>query len=148
VHYVIHRNQRDRYSTTVLCNGFLAGLVSITAGCNEVEPFAAFIIGILGGLTYMGLAKLLFRLKVDDPLEASPIHVGCGILGLISLSFFSTENGIFYGGGGKLLGVQILAIICISAWSIGNSAIFLLILRAMNILREDAKTEITTIKAL
>lgn len=142
LHYMLHRNQRDRYSTTVLCNGFLAGLVSITAGCNEIEPFAAVIIGILGGFTYFGSAKLLLRIKVDDPLEASPIHVGCGILSLISVGFFSTENGIFYGGGGKLLGVEILAIVCIFGWVLGNSVLFLLILKKLNILRENAKTEI------
>ncbi len=79
--------------------------MSITSGCNVVEPFASVIIGILGGLCYFGLAKLLIRIRIDDPLEASPIHVGCGILGLVSVSFFHTERGIFYGGGGRLLGV-------------------------------------------
>lgn len=54
-----------------MTNGILAGLVSVTAGCNLFEPWAAFIVGGLGSLVYIGSTRLMEKIKVDDPLEAT-----------------------------------------------------------------------------
>merc|ERR1719210_1305732 len=56
------------------CNGVLAGLVAITAGCAFVKPWEALIIGLLGGLIYQGCSVLLFRLRVDDVVDAFAVH--------------------------------------------------------------------------
>ena len=53
-----------------LTNGILAGLVTITAGCASVEPWAAFIMGLIGSLTYSLSCLAMNKAKIDDPLEA------------------------------------------------------------------------------
>ena len=53
-----------------MTNGILAGLVSITASCNCVEPWAAGIIGILGSLVYSAFCRIMDKFKIDDPLDA------------------------------------------------------------------------------
>lgn len=65
----------DRWNLVMLCDGNLAGLVSVTGSCNNIEPWAAFVIGILGGFTYLMVTKALHVLKVDDPVDAVPIHL-------------------------------------------------------------------------
>ena len=61
---------------TSTLNGILAGLVSIPAPCAVVEPVGAFVIGVIGGaLQYFG-SLLLLKLRIDDPLEAAPVHLG------------------------------------------------------------------------
>lgn len=65
----------DRWSLIMLSNGNLAGLVAVTGSCNNIESWAAFLIGILGGFTYLFIAKVLHILKIDDPVDAIPIHL-------------------------------------------------------------------------
>merc|ERR1711924_209441 len=67
-----------RYDLGALCNGILAGLVSVTAGCGNVEPGSAFFIGIFGGCLYLSASTGLKRLHIDDPLDAFPVHGVCG----------------------------------------------------------------------
>ena len=59
------------YHLPVTLNGILTGLVSITAGCAFVQPWSAVVIGTVGSVIHFWGAKLLIRLKIDDPLEAS-----------------------------------------------------------------------------
>lgn len=64
-------NQNIRYNFSALTNGILAGLVSITASCDRVHPWAAFVIGSIGSLVYIGSTRMMSKLKIDDPLEAA-----------------------------------------------------------------------------
>jgi len=127
-----------------MTNGILAGLVSITAACDCVEPWAAFIIGILGSLVYCLACKFMNWLQVDDPLEATQVHGFCGIWGCVALAFFKVTDGILYGGeeSGKLLGIQLLGCLCIIAWVGVLSLIFFLIANALGLLRLPAEKEI------
>lgn len=68
--YITGHNTNMRMDFHGMTNGILAGLVSITACCNCVEPWAAGIIGILGSLVYSSFCKILDYLKIDDPLDA------------------------------------------------------------------------------
>ena len=61
---------------TTTLNGILAGLVSITAPCAVVEPVGAFVIGVIGGALQYFSSSLLLKLRIDDPLEATPVHLG------------------------------------------------------------------------
>ena len=109
-----------------ITNGILAGLVSVTAGCDIIETWAAFCIGIIGSFVYCFSCVLMQKLKIDDPLEASQVHGFCGAWGCIAVAFFAKDIGIVYGhaDSGKLLGYQITGCLCIAAWSGGLSAFY------------------------
>jgi len=95
-------------------NGALAGLVAITAPCAFVEPWAAIVIGAIGGVIVIFGVIMLDKLHVDDPVGAVPVHGMNGIWGTLAVGFFGKEslglayNGLFYGGGLKQLGIQML----------------------------------------
>jgi Amt family ammonium transporter len=121
------------------CNGILAGLVAITAGCANVEPWEAIIIGLVGGLVYQGASMLLRRLRVDDVVDAFPVHGACGLWGLLALGLFGNPdegmggNGAFYGG--DQLGTQIFAGLLIIVWAGVLSVLIFLPLRKAGMLR-------------
>jgi len=128
------------------CNGILAGLVAITAGCAAVSPFEAVIIGLIGGLVYQGSSMLLKKMKLDDVVDAVPVHGACGLWGLLALGFFGNPddgvggNGVFYGG--NQLVTQIVAAIIIILWVGGLSALVFVPLNLAGFLRlpDDIQT--------
>ena len=77
-----------KYDVPGLCNGILAGLVSITAGCGNVEAGSAFAIGLVGGFIYQASSMALQKFKIDDPVDASPVHGFCGIWGVLAAALF------------------------------------------------------------
>ena len=88
-----------------LCNGLLAGLVSITAACDNVTDYEALVIGILGGLIVIGVSYAVRACKVDDAIDAFAVHGACGAWGTIAVGFFHEERGVFHKGTGKNLGI-------------------------------------------
>jgi Amt family ammonium transporter len=72
--------------------------VSITAGCNSVENYSAFLIGLIGAFIYIGACKFMNKLKIDDPCSATQIHGFCGFWGVIAVGFFKKEVGLIYSG--------------------------------------------------
>ena len=139
---IIEKNKKSKYNINSLTNGILAGLVSITAGCNSVEPYSAFVIGIIGALVYMCFSKLLLKYKIDDPLDAFAVHGGCGIWGTFALGFFDINEGVFYGGNGKQIGVQLMGIIVISLWTSFMSFCLFYLLSKFKLLRISKEEEI------
>ncbi len=123
-----------------MLNGALAGLVAITASCAFVAPWAAVVIGIIGGLIVVFSMKALDRAKIDDPIFAISVHGIAGIWGTISTGFFATptlaamnggEAGLFYGGGFGQLGVQILSVVVCGLFAFVASYILLTIIKAL-----------------
>jgi len=123
------------------CNGILAGLVAITAGCNAVKPWEALLIGLVGGCVYQGASTLMKKLQIDDVVDAVAVHGACGVWGLIALGFFGNPadgiggNGLFYGGG--QLGTQVFATLVIILWVGAWSALIFLPLKHLGALRMD-----------
>jgi Amt family ammonium transporter len=115
-----------------LCNGMLAGLVSVTAGCAYVAPWAAVLIGGLGGLLVVGSALFVeHRLGVDDPVGAISIHGTCGAWGVLALGLFADGTyaprdpfngvagkvtGLFYGNPGQLA-AEAIGLVAAVAWA-------------------------------
>ena len=92
-------------------NGALAGLVAITAGTANVSPNGALIIGTFAGVLMIIAVEFIDKvLKVDDPVGAISVHGICGTFGTIMVGVFATEGGLLYGGGFRLLGIQLLGI--------------------------------------
>ena len=119
----------------------MAGLVSITAGCGSVEPYGSFVIGLIGGFVYMSFSHLLVKLKIDDPLDAFAVHGGCGCWAVLSLGFFDINEGVFYKGDGKQIGIQLMGIVVIFIWTALLSGITFFGLKKFNLLRISAKEE-------
>lgn len=132
------------------CNGVLAGLVAITAGCASVQPWEAIIIGLFGGLIYQGASMLVRRLRIDDVVDAISVHGACGLWGILSIGFLGDPdvggNGVLYGG--DQLGVQLVAGLIIIAWVSVISAIVFLALQYAGWLRvSDEEQEVGADKA-
>ena len=129
-------------------NASLAGLVAITAGCDCVSPFGAFVIGIVAGFLVVLSVEFFDNIaRIDDPVGAVSVHMVNGIWGTIAVGLFSTGEdgvmkGLFYGGGAKLFGVQALGIVAIDAYVLLTMfVVFKLIDRAIG-LRVPAQVEI------
>jgi len=127
-----------------ICNGILAGLVSITAGCGSVEPSEALCIGFVGAFVYQGASMLMQKLRIDDPLDAFAVHGACGCWGVLATGLFGNPNstggnGLFYGG--NQIGVQLFAAFIITVWVAGISVPLFLALKKIGILRVHLEVE-------
>lgn len=125
-------------------NGALGGLVAITAGCDLVSPTGAFIIGIISSIVVVYGVEFVDKvLKIDDPVGAIGVHCFCGAIGTILTGLLSTTNGLFYGGGFKFLGIQIIGVVSVFIWVlITMTIVFLLIKRTIG-LRVSENEELT-----
>ncbi len=98
-------------------NGSLAGLVAITAGCDVMDGFGAFLTGVIAGFTVVfGVEFVEKKLKIDDPVGAVGVQCMCGALGTLLTGLFAVDGGLFYGGGFHKLGVQALGVVSVAAW--------------------------------
>ena len=120
-------------------NASLAGLVAVTAGCYTVDAVGATVIGAVSGILVVAVAEILDKkLHIDDPVGAVAVHCANGIWGTIAVGFFAHVNfqagaegvdaagnlvdksmlGVFYGGNGYLLGIQVAGLLAIAAWTV------------------------------
>jgi len=146
------------WDLVAVCNGVLAGLVSITAGAYTLQPWAAILAGFVGSVVLWGASKLLLKLRIDDPLEAFPVHGACGAWGCIAVGLFADQEllgsymgadskadqkiyGALLGGGGKLLGNQILGIVVITLWVGTTIGGLFFALKTAGMLRASAEEE-------
>jgi Amt family ammonium transporter len=98
-------------------NAALAGLVGITAGCDAVSPAGAAIMGVIFGIVIVLAVEFFDRVvKIDDPVGAISVHGVCGALGTILTGLFATDGGLFYGGGFKFLGTQLLGVVSVAVY--------------------------------
>ncbi|UOQ93910.1 ammonium transporter [Halobacillus shinanisalinarum] len=131
-------------------NGALAGLVAITASCGFVEPWAAVIIGLIGGFIVFFSMKFFDKKKIDDPIFALSVHGTVGVWGTLSNGLFATtelatvgQAGLFYGGGFAQLGVQVLGVVSSGLYAFAVAFIILKVMeKVMGGLRVSEEEEI------
>ena len=128
-------------------NAALAGLVGITAGCDAVNPFGAAVIGIVCGFVIVLAIEFFDKVvKIDDPVGAISVHGVCGALGTILTGLFATGGttmkGVFYGGGFKFLGIQVLGVLATIAWTATIITVVFLLIKKTIGLRADAPDEV------
>ncbi|MDD3195650.1 MAG: ammonium transporter [Paludibacter sp.] len=134
------RFKRPELSLTL--NGALAGLVAITAGANVVDPVGAVLIGAMAGIILPFAVEFFDRiLKVDDPVGAISVHGVSGAFGTLMVGLFSTEKGLFYGGGWHQLGVQAIGVLVFFVWAFGTGLLLFYILKKAKILRVSRRVE-------
>lgn len=98
-------------------NAALAGLVGITAGCDQVSPLGSAIMGVIFGIVVVLAVEFFDKVaKIDDPVGAISVHGVCGALGTILVGVFATNGGLLYGGGFKFLGIQILGVLSVAIY--------------------------------
>ena len=102
-------------------NGILAGLVSVTAGCDAVGTVGAWIMGFIGGVIVVYSIDLIDRLRIDDPVGAFSVHGAAGIWGTLSVGLFSKSTGFFYGHGLSQLFVQLVGVIAYGVCAVALS---------------------------
>ncbi len=144
-----------KWDLTATLNGSLAGLVAVTGGCAFISPLAAIIIGIVGGILLLLWGDLLERIKVDDAVGASSVHLACGVWGIIAIGLFAepsltpfaanVKSGLggllIPGGGADILITQVIGSLATIAWTGVTAAIMFGALKAVGRLRVHAEGE-------
>ena len=137
-------------------NASLAGLVGITASCDVTDCAGAIAVGVVSCLLVVfGVWFLDYVLHIDDPVGAVAVHCLNGIWGTIAVGLFATVSapgndtlvGLFYGGGFELLGIQLLGMGAVIAWTAVTITIAFLLIRATVGLRVSEQEEINGLDA-
>ena len=131
-------------------NGCLAGLVAITGGCAYISIGNSLLIGAVAGVLVVFAVLFFDRVKVDDPVGATSVHLCCGVFGTLCIGLFaqegvttlSTKNGLFYGGGAGLLGTQLLGIAAVGAFVFAASLVLWWVLKKTMGIRVTREEEI------
>jgi ammonium transporter, Amt family len=133
--------------------------VKITAGCATFQPWAAMIVGAVSGLLYPLSSDLLIRLKLDDVVDATPVHFVSGLWGTLSVGFLSDptltmkvtgtsgHGGFFYSlaeghSDASLLACQVIGLIFVIGWTTFTMLPFFLGLHKLNWFRAESLEEI------
>jgi len=128
-------------------NGALAGLVSITAGAANMDPYGAFFAGLIGGVIVVFSIELIEKkLKVDDAIGASSVHGVVGVWGTIVIGLWGIDSeggiGIFNGGGYEQLVSQLIGALAYSVWAAAFAFLFFWIIKKTVGLRVTKEEEI------
>jgi Amt family ammonium transporter len=143
-------------------NGCLAGLVGITACAAYTNISCSVLIGAIAGVLVVFSVLFFDRIKIDDPVGATSVHLVCGIFGTLCVGLFTTSDlstsvltgpfgtaacggpyaGLFFGGGTKQLIAQLLGVLAVGAYVVPVSAICWLIIKAVVGLRVSPHEEV------
>lgn len=135
------KNGKPDVSMTL--NGSLAGLVAITAGCANVDALGAIIIGLISGILVVVAVEVIdLKFHIDDPVGAVAVHCVNGMFGTIAVGLFDYKDGVFYGGGFKLLAIQTIGVLAIALWTVVTMIITFKIIEKTNGLRVSKEEEI------
>ena len=129
-------------------NASLAGLVGVTAGCDAVDALGASIIGIVSGILVVVVVEGLdMKLHIDDPVGAVGVHMANGIWGTIAVGLLATPSapagleGLLYTGSFRLLGVQLLGVLCVAVYAVVMMVITFYVIEKCHGLRTSAEEE-------
>ncbi|KAG2455060.1 hypothetical protein HYH02_000885 [Chlamydomonas schloesseri] len=153
------------WDVVATCNGILAGLVAVTASCSVIEPWAAIITGAIGAIVFSVADYVtLNKLKVDDPVSAFALHGAVGAWGVLFPGFLAAPHyvvevygaygfgmdaeagkrfGLFYGGHGQVLLVQVIEVLAIFGWTGFMMGGFFFIMNLVGLLRVSMQEEMT-----
>lgn len=160
-YFILERRTGEPIFDVVLAmNGTLGGLVAITAGCGVVEPWAAVVIGACAGVLYLWASHLLIKVRLDDAVDAIPVHMANGFWGLLAVGLLASPSklelafgeekphvGWFYSwargsGDARLLAAQVVGILWIFGWVLGTMMPFFIWLDWKGWFRSDPLEEI------
>jgi Amt family ammonium transporter len=148
-----------KFDLSAAMNGALSGLVAITSGCAVVQPWAAVVIGMSAGWCYLGGSSLLMKLRLDDAVDAIPVHLVNGLWGVLATGFYADPNliqnaygrsnhaGLFYEFGrgrfdATLLAAQFVGLLFILGWVCILLFPFFILLNYLGWFRADSLEEL------
>jgi Amt family ammonium transporter len=127
-------------------NGALAGLVGITASTAVISPLGALIIGFAAGLIVVLSVEFIDKvLHIDDPVGAISVHGVCGLWGTIAVGLFGMSEdvtGLFYGGGFRQLGIQVVGAVSVMLWVLLASGMLFFLIKSFHGLRVSEHEEL------
>jgi ammonium transporter, Amt family len=136
---------------SMMLNGAVAALVAITAACAFVSPWAAIVIGLVAGAIVVLGVLVVERIGIDDPIGAISAHGMAGVWGTLALGFLTLPSqaeslatgsaGLFYGGGLHQLGIQVLGLLTVGAFTFTASFGCLWLMKVTVGIRTDAEAE-------
>lgn len=139
-------------------NGFLAGLVAITAPCYWVSPLGSILIGAAAGVLVVVAFDFVEWLRIDDPIGAWAVHGANGVWGTLAVGLFATGQfgvpgptgpdtstlvkGLFYGGGLAQLKIQAMGSAAVTIATIAVAMVLMYAVKATGTLRVSAEGEL------
>ncbi len=123
------------YDLSMIVNGALAGLVAITAPCAAVGITSSVIIGFIAGVVVVFSVMAFDRVKIDDPVGATSVHLVCGIWGTLAVGLFASPGapagmkGLFFGGGTSQLVTQAIGVVAVGVFTVVVSFVVWSIIR-------------------
>jgi len=158
--FLLRYAQIKKYDIGGFCNGILAGLVSITAPCGNVESGSAFLIAVIGALIYESVSILMRKAKIDDPIDAFAVHGCCGMWAVLAAALFDMGAGFDQyngwsgfscnvdedgacakGAWGNGMAINIAGVAAIFAWTAFWSSLVFAPLRAHGMLRASDEVQ-------
>lgn len=121
-----------RFDITMVLNGALGGLVSVTAGADVLDIYSPIIIGAVGGIIVVIGVSLFDKLKLDDPVGALSVHLLNGIWGTIAVALFADVS----------LWEQIKGILVVAVFAFGSSFVVLYTLNKIIPFRADDEMQL------
>ncbi|MBK9516756.1 MAG: ammonium transporter [Anaeromyxobacter sp.] len=125
----------------ITLNGCLAGLVAITAPCAFVSVGSALVIGLIAGLLVVAAVIFFDKIKIDDPVGATAVHLANGVFGTIAVGLFAdptvapcasvAKPGLFFGGGMAQLTPQLIGAAVVGAGTFVAAMVFWYITKAI-----------------
>jgi ammonium transporter, Amt family len=134
---------------TFTVNGCLAGLVAITAACAFVTPGAAVTIGAIAGVLVIESVLLLDRLRLDDPVGATSVHLVNGVFGTLAVGLFGVKgwnglghDGLLRGGGSTQLWIQAKGVLAVGAFAFFTAIVTWALVKAVMGARSSPEDEV------
>ena len=145
---VVERVKESHPTTLGAASGAIAGLAAVTPGAGYLDPMSALVVGVAAGVVCFFAVSLKFRFGYDDALDVIGVHLIGGLLGTLAVGLLAHRavagvgsDGLFFGGGAKLLGDQALACAVVFAFSFAVSYVLARILDATIGLRVSSDDE-------
>lgn len=144
---------------SMIINGILAGLVSVTAGCASILVWHAAVIGAIGGILVVFAVGFFDKLKIDDPVGAVSVHLINGVWGTFAVGLFAMGDGtapgvsplpgylyagplgLFNGGGFGSVITQLVGILSVGGFTVVTSSILWIILKSTMGIRVSPEEE-------
>ncbi len=142
IYFLVNR----KFSLLGCINGMLTGMVAICAGCDVLNTWGAAVTGVIAGITFVAYSHLVFKVGVDDPLDAFAVHYGGGFWGIIAVCLMADDVGILYQWDEtsfKQLLWNLIGGLAITAWTVVLTAPLFFGLKFTGLLRVSENTEKT-----